>query len=288
MRPRAVLFRALATVAPLFEQADGRSLRVLAYHTVPGRALFARQLAYLARHYHFISLAQLEAHLFQGEALPPRAVLLTFDDGDVSVLEHGVPVLRQYNAPAVLFVITGLVDTGLPFWWQQVAAYYRARGATPAAARAQVTALKHVPNAERLRQLAAMPALATRQLTTAELIDLQQSGVTIANHSHTHPMFDQCTAEELGRELAEARWCFDRWPGARYDVFAYPNGNANALARAKLQEAGIRLAFVFDHRLNGEVVDPLAISRIRVNADDPMAEFKVRVSGFHSWIMRRR
>ncbi len=288
MTARSLLFRLLTLVAPLALRLGGTRLRVLAYHTVPYQAQFALQMAYLARHYQFISLAQLEAHLFEGMPLPPRALLLTFDDGDVSVLERGLPVLQQFKAPAVLFVVTGLIDSEKPFWWEQVVAHYRSKGLTHAAARAQVTALKTVPNVERERVLATMGAPPTRQLTTAELNTLQAGGVVIANHSHAHPMFDQCTEAELVSELLRARTCFERWPDGRPDVFAYPNGNASALAHTQLLQAGIRLAFVFDHRLNRKKIDPMAISRIRVNSYDALPEFKVRVSGIHSWLSFRR
>ncbi|HMB67719.1 MAG TPA: polysaccharide deacetylase family protein, partial [bacterium] len=42
-------------------------------------------------------------------AIPEKAVVLTIDDGDVSLVEHAVPVLRRYGFRATLFMLTGRV-----------------------------------------------------------------------------------------------------------------------------------------------------------------------------------
>ncbi|MGO4780418.1 polysaccharide deacetylase family protein, partial [Lysobacter sp. 2RAB21] len=42
--------------------------------------------------------------------LPPKAVLLTFDDGLRSIYTHVFPLLRAYRYPALMAVVTGWVD----------------------------------------------------------------------------------------------------------------------------------------------------------------------------------
>ena len=46
----------------------------------------------------------------RGAPLPPRAVLLTFDDGYRDNLENALPILRRHGYPAVLFVPIGFLD----------------------------------------------------------------------------------------------------------------------------------------------------------------------------------
>ncbi|WP_369040161.1 poly-beta-1,6-N-acetyl-D-glucosamine N-deacetylase PgaB [Stenotrophomonas maltophilia] len=72
---------------------------------------FAAHLDWLSAHgYHPISLSQL-IKASRGEArLPPRPVLLTFDDGLRSVYSRVYPLLRAYNYPALVAVITDYVD----------------------------------------------------------------------------------------------------------------------------------------------------------------------------------
>jgi len=53
--------------------------------------------------------------------------LVTFDDGERSVIEKGAPVLDELSIPCLLFVVAGLLDTDTPFWWEEVAALSPAR-----------------------------------------------------------------------------------------------------------------------------------------------------------------
>jgi peptidoglycan/xylan/chitin deacetylase (PgdA/CDA1 family) len=108
----------------LLGRAPEPGLRVLMYHrvgdhpardTVPARAL-ERQLDWLAaRGYAFVSLSQLLAHRAGGAPLPPRPVLLTFDDGTADQLELLLPILRRRAVPAALFAVPEFVGKVLPY-----------------------------------------------------------------------------------------------------------------------------------------------------------------------------
>ena len=63
-----------------------------------------------ANGYHPVSMAQLVRHVKQGEPLPERPVLLTFDDGLRSVYTKAFPLLRAYNYPAVVAVVTSWLE----------------------------------------------------------------------------------------------------------------------------------------------------------------------------------
>jgi biofilm PGA synthesis lipoprotein PgaB len=96
-------------------------LTVLTYHDIvsdPGdndyalrHSAFVAQMDYLeANGYRPISLSLLN-RVTQGKAvLPNKAVLLTFDDGLKSYAKFVVPVLKIYNYPSVLSVVTGWQD----------------------------------------------------------------------------------------------------------------------------------------------------------------------------------
>jgi len=89
------------------------ALRILCYHRVhPVRrdrftvttSQLEEHLDYLARWgFRFIHVRDLLA----SAPLPPRPLILTFDDGYVDNLEHAVPVLRRHGASATIFVVTG-------------------------------------------------------------------------------------------------------------------------------------------------------------------------------------
>ncbi len=74
------------------------------------QAEFRWQMQYLKDHGIVpISLQQLKDYWFKGQPLPPRAVLLTFDDGFRSLYDVMFPVLQQFKYPAVLFLYTDFI-----------------------------------------------------------------------------------------------------------------------------------------------------------------------------------
>src|SRR5262245_30127991 len=73
-------------------------------------ATFATQLAQLDdEDWTVLDLDAFLRGLTAPETLPPRAALLTFDDGYQSLLEVALPWLRRFNYPAVAFVPTAFV-----------------------------------------------------------------------------------------------------------------------------------------------------------------------------------
>jgi peptidoglycan/xylan/chitin deacetylase (PgdA/CDA1 family) len=57
-----------------------------------------------------ISFAQLKSYTLEGTALPPKCVILTFDDGQKSFLTKVVPLLQKYNFPANVNIVGSLVE----------------------------------------------------------------------------------------------------------------------------------------------------------------------------------
>ncbi|MEK7519648.1 MAG: polysaccharide deacetylase family protein [Patescibacteria group bacterium] len=85
---------------------------ILMYHSVGDNGKlftvtsenFARQMQYL--HDHHFSVLGLEDAVsrMQKNDLPPRSVVITFDDGYQDNYTNAFPVLRQYRFPATIFV----------------------------------------------------------------------------------------------------------------------------------------------------------------------------------------
>jgi peptidoglycan/xylan/chitin deacetylase (PgdA/CDA1 family) len=71
---------------------------------------FERQMEYLvSRGYETVTLEDLHEWQLGRRMLPPRPVVITFDDADESVYEYAFPVLRRYGLRASVFVVTGRV-----------------------------------------------------------------------------------------------------------------------------------------------------------------------------------
>jgi peptidoglycan/xylan/chitin deacetylase (PgdA/CDA1 family) len=238
----------------------------------------------IVTYHEFGELSNFELHLQCLSRL--KRMILTTDDGDLSFYKHAYPLLLQYNIPSILFIIPSLIGTDQPFWWKEVYYYL---GKT--AGSEKVKTLKTIPNSERvaylesLRKQSDKPLLKQTQLTVAQLQEMQANGIVIANHSFTHPMFDQCSEDEIRNELHQTKAFFEQNQLNGYSLFAYPNGNYNELAEKVLKEEGITKAFLFDHKINKGNSNPYRISRLSVNDSTPVWKFKLILSGWHSKII---
>ncbi len=108
------------------------AIPVLAYHGINGhrdgysisRSNFAAQMALLDRlGFQTISI-QDYARFYRGERvdLPPRPVLVTFDDGRLDSYRGADEVLKRHGFRATIFVITGEIERGSPFYltWREL------------------------------------------------------------------------------------------------------------------------------------------------------------------------
>lgn len=55
--------------------------------------------------------------------MPPRALLVTFDDGWADNVEFAAPLLKEAGVPAVFFVATGAIKSGEAFWQEKFFAW---------------------------------------------------------------------------------------------------------------------------------------------------------------------
>ncbi|GHA53335.1 polysaccharide deacetylase family protein [Pontibacter akesuensis] len=220
------------------------------------------------------------------ELFQKEKVAVTVDDGDVSFYSYMFPLLKQSRIPAVLFIITELIDTNKPFWWDELVYLL---GDTEG--EKKVWQVKGWTNNERveylkkLREKSDKPALEQVQLTTDQLREMQEAGVIIANHSHTHPMFDKCTAEELKQEFHNSKAFFQKHGLAGYEYFAYPNGNSSELAERIAIEEGVKAMFLFDHKLRSNISNPYRISRLSVTDQTSINKLRFILSGWHSKLL---
>jgi len=80
---------------------------------------FAEQMEVIRKYYFPMRLQGLVQALREGR-VPPRAVIVTFDDGYADNLFNAKPVLEQYDVPATVFVTTGAVGHPYEFWWDEL------------------------------------------------------------------------------------------------------------------------------------------------------------------------
>jgi peptidoglycan/xylan/chitin deacetylase (PgdA/CDA1 family) len=84
---------------------------------------FKKQLRYLKEQgYESITLNDLALYLTVGKPLPPRPVILTFDDGYADAYTHAFPLLQRFGFTGTFFLISARLDANDPDFlsWDQV------------------------------------------------------------------------------------------------------------------------------------------------------------------------
>jgi peptidoglycan/xylan/chitin deacetylase (PgdA/CDA1 family) len=301
MHDASSLDRALAS-SPLQGAAllASRShLAVLAYHSVQEADPFERQLDYVQQHFSPVGLDPVIAALNGDQRLPSHAALITFDDGDRTVLDTAGPMLHERAIPAVMFVVSGVLDTETAFWWDE-ALHLAHAGGTVGGRRVPDDAqllrnLKRAPDTDRLAALEDLRRTASTggyrypHLRSEELPIVEEMGIEVANHTSSHPCLPRCSRDKVVAEIKDAHDSLTSILGHPPRAFAYPNGDWDLRAEAVLGELGYGSAFLFDHRLtHPRKAHPLRLSRLRVNADGSSDRFRTIVSGLHPAIHRLR
>jgi peptidoglycan/xylan/chitin deacetylase (PgdA/CDA1 family) len=189
---------------------EGVQAPILCYHRVVPNGMqdsvwtlgvsdFERQLQRLsARGYQTISLADSLYPETRPSGLPPKPIVLTFDDGDQGFFDLAAPVLARYDFRATLFVIAGelgkevRLDGGPPF------------------------------------QVMSREAVAA----------LAKNGFDIQSHGLHHPNWTQLGEVELKRELTESARILAEITGRSVRYLAYPYGQWTKRVRDIVESCG--------------------------------------------------
>jgi peptidoglycan/xylan/chitin deacetylase (PgdA/CDA1 family) len=271
--------------------ATPRRLRIIAAHGVEDGPAFRGQLENIQRNYNVVSQAEVLDWLSGAQPLPPRAVWLTFDDGDPSVVEVGLPQLISAGLSATMFICPGLIERNSLPWWDVMGDAIVAGWRPPGYSR--VEDFKVIPDHLRRSLLAeATGFLAGRRatdgaLSRAQLTRWTDAGNSLGNHTWDHPCLDQCDESIQEEQIVRA----DTWLRENVDgympVFAYPNGDWTVSSERVLEGLGYRGVCLFDHHVNTERPNPLRLSRIRLTAGASTARTEALLGGLHSVLLSR-
>ncbi|MDQ7826070.1 MAG: polysaccharide deacetylase family protein [Candidatus Eremiobacteraeota bacterium] len=131
-----VLLLIAATAIPAFSDDDlTPRLQILCYHQIAPVAkdimtttpeMFEAQVRYLRTHdYYPVGMEEAVAFLKGRKPTRQKMVMITFDDGYDGIYHYGLPILRKYRFPAVVFLVVSKItengersETGHLSWKQ--------------------------------------------------------------------------------------------------------------------------------------------------------------------------
>lgn len=235
----------------------GGGLPVLMYHKVgippAGSRLkklwvsvddFRWQMGYLKRHgYAPLTLRQVAERIKEGRALPPRGVVLTFDDGYRNNFEYAFPVLQEFGFPATIYIVVNAV--GRENFW-------------------------HDPVSETRLPM----------LTWEEISALHEAGWDIGSHTLTHPRLTRLSSVEAKHEIEESRRVLGEKVGVPPLSFAHPYGDGadRSDIRRWISEAGYATACSVHRGKANVYATPFCLKRLFVRGDDTRWDFHLNLT----------
>jgi len=276
--------------------------RILMYHHVTDEEeiflphvtvrVFSRQMKYLHREYQVMDLNDIIEMLDRGETVPPRAVVLTFDDGYEDVYRNAFPVLKEYDLPATVFVSTGFVDSDRLPWTDELGFLFketakvdlgievgerrerfswRDEAARLGAFREVKNRLKELYDPDRVElcdhikeQLAVSSHNPVQILTSSKIREMGEAGISFGSHTVHHQILTRISPRLAQEEIRESKLQLERILSREVKGFCYPNGGVgdfNDVIKSMVQHAGFQYACTTVEGVNGPGRDRFALRR---------------------------
>lgn len=237
------------------------------------------------------------------------AVCLTFDDGYSDNYPAGLLLMSRYRLPAIFFITTGFVETGVVPLWDRIvfAVKHTARerlvvdngggrwAFDTSDRRAAATLAKRIfhalPNAQReeyVRRLeraadvraADAPRKEPLFMSWSQIRHLRELGHTIGAHTHTHPHLASLSPADQRVELARSRAILEEATGGPVRMMAYPFGRRDSFTADTERiaaECGFEAAFAFAPGVNRRPERrAYALRRQSIDANASRRVFRVR------------
>lgn len=263
---------------------------------------FARQMAFLKRHFKLLSMDDLAAAFARREPLPSMSCVVTFDDGWFDNHRYALPILRQTRVPAVVFAATDYIGGEDCFWQERLArrlcAALRAGGQArdcaekyagaglgslaPAEQKLRVLDAigafkKHTPGERRAIEETVVASLRAagvdadslgddRFMSWEQLAELaKDSRVVVGSHGCSHTPLTMLAPARAREELTSARQRLEAAMDAPVRTIGYPNGNYDDGVVDIARAAGYELGFTTDKGTIAVEDDPLRLNRINIS-----------------------
>ncbi len=309
----------LGAFAP-FRWANREKILILTYHRFSfesnpfavSRAEFAAHLEYLSRNHQVLSLDEAVNYLQNDKVLPPNAAVITIDDGYRDAYEIAFPLLKKFEMPATVYVVTDFLD-GKCWLWTDLMRFVLTETESDSVKiefgdekfeselagktqRFEIASrlnsrLKKLPNEQKEAKIleiaeslnVSIPPLPTEEfapLNWSQAREMDAENVSIESHTATHPILTRVSENDLNFELKASKTRLEEVLERRIEHFCYPNGSFDARVQAAVENAGYRCATTTNYGFNEKRTNRFRLNRI--NAQSGIAHFAQSTSGFEA------
>jgi peptidoglycan/xylan/chitin deacetylase (PgdA/CDA1 family) len=238
------------------------SVAIIHYHNPP-RVVFEEHLEFLLHNFNVIELGTLIKAIREREfnTLPPNSLVITLDDGHRSNYELLAPA-RRFGCRPTIFLATGPVLSGEPFWWTRVDD------------KRMLAKLKTMTNDERLGLLKLVGQASVRTsckwryaLSTEQIMEMSEV-FHFQAHTRNHPILPMCSEADCLHELVSSKRDVESLLRQECDQFAYPNGVYGKRELALVRKAGFHGCRTTRPGWNDENTDPFQLRSFAIYNTD--------------------
>ncbi len=219
-------------------------LRVLTYHDIAPKDenLFASQLRWLSKQWHFLKPKEFEDIISGKESLNEDSLLLTFDDGFSSNYRIAERVLKPLDIHAIFFIVSEFASLNNI----EETSSFIANNFFPD------KSIKNIPNH-------------LSNMGWSDLEYLLEQGHYIGAHTANHLKLSELSGSELYNEIVSSANKLEQRLGITLEHFAYSFGNLDSFSPSALEIAKKRFKYIYTG-LRGDNAGDIPLWAIRRDA----------------------
>lgn len=238
-----------------------RKVTIVLYHN-PKPSVFEKHMAFVNRHYSFISLDSLVDALITKDwtTIPDNSIVITFDDGH-SENYNLIDVFKKFNIKPTIYCCSEIICTNRHFWWKEISSD-------------KIEILKRLTNKKRISELKEKYNFTNikeynskQSLSFTQIQELNKHAI-IGSHTLFHPILTCCDEEEIQNEIINSKLQIENITNGKCNHFCFPNGDYDKRVIEIVKNAGYKSARTIDVGWNDINTDPykLKITGISDNA----------------------
>ena len=248
---------------------------------------FTKQMGYIKKNgYEVITLDELIRGIKDKKGFKRNKVVITFDDGYKDNFEYAYPVLKRFDFPATIFIITDLIDKSSMgvlkkfLNWNEVIAISKEK-ITFGGHTYIFTMANHIRGEEK------------KFLNWNEVRIMSKDGVFFGAHTKSHFYLGSWLLkdDEIAlEEIAGSKKAIEQKIGMPVDYFCYPGGGFNAKAKELVIQAGYKGACTTNRGFAKFNSDVYELKRIKITNSDATKPFSfwAKLSGYYTVFKKQK
>lgn len=243
----SVIYLILFKLSSLLKPSGEKGLKcvVIYYHSVIDKKKFENQIKYLSNKFSFTN-----SKFETSNTGNKHFILLTFDDGMISVLNNALPILKEYKIPAIIFFPTGFLGK-YPNWEVK---------------KDKICSTDRIMNESELKYI------------------FENFDIEIASHTSSHVDLQKVTEENAINELVSSKLILEKIIDKKVKYFSFPYGSFNTGLISLAFQMGYDNVFTTQPEIISLPPKNRFYGRVSVDPDISPLEFKLKVNGAYSWL----